>query len=58
MADEPAPITRGERAAGIFGALFFLVLAVLAIDLATGGKVFKRAGCGCPDEGTASDGGS
>ena len=57
--DDAAGYTRGERAAGIFGALLFLALAVIAVDLATGGKVFKRGGCGCDgkDEAGADDSG-
>jgi hypothetical protein len=47
LPDEPEPYTKGERAAGIFGALLFLALAVIAADLASGGKVFRRAGSGC-----------
>lgn len=50
MADGDAGYTRGERAAGIFGALLFLGLLVIAVDLATGGKVFNRKGCGCQDQ--------
>lgn len=49
MADDEQPITRGERVAGVFGALLFLALAVIAVDLATGGRVFRRGGCGCPE---------
>jgi hypothetical protein len=56
LADQDA-YTRGERAAGIFGLLLFLVLAAVAADLATGGKVFRR-GCGCPDEAAAGDDGA
>lgn len=52
MADEDTGYTRGERAAGIFGALLFAGLLLIAVDLATGGRVFRR-GCGCPDEGPA-----
>jgi hypothetical protein len=51
--------TRGERAAGVFGLLLFLGLALIAADLASGGKVFRRGGCGCPDqaaEAAAGDG--
>lgn len=56
MADETAGYTRAERAAGIFGALLFLALLAVAVDLATGGKVFsRRGGCGCPDEEAGSD---
>lgn len=56
MADEGGAYTRGERAAGIFGALLFLGLLVIAVDLASGGKVFRRAGCGCPEtEAAAGD---
>lgn len=55
MADENTGYTRGERAAGIFGALLFLGLLVIAVDLATGGKVFRRGGCGCPDGEAAAD---
>lgn len=59
MADETTSYTRGERAAGIFGALLFLGLLIIAVDLATGGRVFNRAGCGCPDkEAGDGDGGS
>jgi ABC-type Na+ efflux pump permease subunit len=56
MADETMPVTRGEIVAGIFGAVLFLALAVLAVDLATGGRVFSpRGGCGC-QEGGGDDG--
>jgi len=48
MPDETA-YTKGERAAGIFGLLLFLALAAIAADLASGGKMFRRGGCGCPD---------
>ena len=58
MADEDTGYSRGERAAGIFGALLFLGLLVIAVDLATGGRVFKRAGCGCQDQETADVDGS
>ena len=47
MAQDDA-YTTGERAAGIFGLLLFLALAVIAADLASGGKIFNR-GCGCPE---------
>jgi len=50
--------TAGERAAGVFGLLLFLALAAIAADLASGGRVFRRAGCGCPDQEAASDGGT
>jgi hypothetical protein len=55
MADEDTGYTRGERAAGIFGLLLFVGLAVIAADLASGGRLFRRGGCGCDgkDEGTA-----
>ena len=57
MADEPEPYTKGERAAGIFGAVLFLALALIAADLASGGRVFRRSGgCGCDGE-AAGDGG-
>jgi hypothetical protein len=57
MADDTSgEYTRGERAAGIFGALLFLGLLVIAVDLATGGKVFNRGGCGCgKDQETPGD---
>lgn len=58
MADQTPGYTRGERAAGIFGALLFLGLLIIAVDLASGGKVFRRGGCGCPDEAVAGDGGA
>jgi hypothetical protein len=59
MADETTAYTRGERAAGIFGLLLFLALAAIAADLASGGKLFRRAGCGCPEgEAASGDGGS
>lgn len=54
MADEAAEYSRGERVAGVFGALLFLGLLVIAVDLATGGRVFRR-GCGCPDVEAVSD---
>jgi hypothetical protein len=48
--------TKGERAAGLFGLLLFLALAAIAADLASGGRVFRRGGCGCPDgEAAAGD---
>jgi hypothetical protein len=53
---ETAEYTRGERAAGIFGALLFLGLLVIAVDLASGGRIFSRGGCGCPDEAVPGDG--
>jgi hypothetical protein len=57
LPDEQEPYTMGERAAGIFGAVLFLALALIAADLASGGKVFRRSGgCGCEGE-AASDGG-
>lgn len=55
MASDPDEYTRGEKIAGVFGALLFLALAVIAVDLASGGKVFKRAGCGCPDDEGGTD---
>lgn len=54
MADESTEYTRGERVAGIFGALLFAGLLLIAIDLATGGKVFRR-GCGCPEGASGDD---
>jgi hypothetical protein len=58
MADEDTGYTRGERAAGVFGLLLFLGLALIAADLASGGKVFRRGGCGCGgnDEAVADAG--
>lgn len=57
MADDDPGYTRGERAAGIVGALLFLGLLIIAVDLASGGKVFRRGGCGCGEsEGAAGDG--
>jgi hypothetical protein len=47
--------TKGERAAGIFGLLLFLALAAIAADLASGGRVFRRGGCGCPEQEAAGD---
>lgn len=58
MAETDTAYSRGERAAGIFGLLLFLGLALIAADLASGGRVFKRAGCGCPEQETASDSGA
>jgi hypothetical protein len=49
--------TKGERAAGIFGLLLFIGLALIAADLASGGKVFRRGGCGCPDQAAAGGNG-
>ena len=58
MADQDTAYSMGERAAGVFGLLLFLGLALIAADLASGGKVFRR-GCGCPeDEAVADVGGS
>ena len=54
--EDSAGYTRGERAAGIFGALLFLGLLVIAVDLASGGKIFSRGGCGCPEEAVPGDG--
>ena len=54
MADESTEYSRGERAAGIFGAILFAGLLLIAVDLATGGRVFRR-GCGCPEGEAASD---
>ena len=50
MADEDTGYTRGERAAGVFGLLLFLGLALIAADLASGGRLFRRGGCGCGDK--------
>jgi len=51
MADEPAGYTTGEKLAGLFGAILFLGLALIAVDLATGGRVFRpRKPCGCQDK--------
>jgi hypothetical protein len=50
MADEDQGYTRGERAAGVFGLLLFLGLALIAADLASGGRLFRRGGCGCGDK--------
>jgi hypothetical protein len=47
MGDE---YTRGEKLAGIVGLILFLGLALIAADLASGGRLFKPRGCGCPDE--------
>jgi hypothetical protein len=47
--------TKGERAAGLFGLLLFLALAAIAADLASGGRVFRRGGCGCPEQEAAGD---
>jgi hypothetical protein len=59
MADEDTGYTRGERAAGVFGLLLFLGLALIAADLASGGKMFRRGGCGCGDKGeTVADAGT
>ena len=61
MADDPAEYTRAEKLAGIFGLILFLGLALLAADLASGGKVFRRGGCGCADttpEAAADDSGT
>jgi hypothetical protein len=56
MGAEEQEYTRGERAAGVFGLLLFLGLALLAADLASGGRVFRRGGCGCPEQAAAGDG--
>jgi hypothetical protein len=56
MAETPDPgYTRGEKIAGIVGAILFLGLALLAVDLATGGRVFspRRKPCGCGESEAA-----
>jgi hypothetical protein len=55
MTDAPDEYTRAEKIAGVLGAVLFLALAVIAADLATGGRVFKRGGCGCPDGDGGAD---
>jgi len=60
MADEtPAGYSAAEKLAGIVGAILFLGLALIAVDLATGGRVFRsRKPCGCQDTETAAEAGS
>lgn len=36
---DPGEYTRGERLAGIIGLIFFGLLAAIALDMATGGRV-------------------
>ena len=59
MADEtPAGYSTAEKLAGIVGAILFLGLALIAVDLATGGKVFRarKQPCGCQDTETEATG--
>lgn len=50
--------TTGEKIAGVLGAVLFAALTVIALDLATGGRLLARFGgkpdCGCPDENEAA----
>jgi hypothetical protein len=63
MADPDPGYSAGEKIAGILGAVLFAALTVIALDLATGGRLLAwlggKPGCGCPDkdEGTAGDAG-
>lgn len=56
---EDGGYTRGEKIAGIVGLILFLGLAAVALDLATGGRVFsprkKPCGCGEKNEVTGDD---
>ena len=53
MADESSYST-GEKLAGVVGAMLFLALLAISVDLATGGRVFsRRKPCGCQDETVA-----
>ena len=50
MADESS-YSAAEKLAGVVGALLFLAVLAISVDLATGGRVFgKRKPCGCQDE--------
>lgn len=46
MTDQPGPdpgeYTRGERIAGLVGFIFFALLAAMAFDMATGGRITSR----------------
>jgi hypothetical protein len=54
MAEDTA-YSAGEKLAGVIGAVLFLALLAISVDLATGGRVFgRRKPCGCQDLG-ASD---
>jgi hypothetical protein len=48
--------TRAEMIAGAVGALLFAVLLAMAIDNATGGRIFKprKRPCGCGDDEPAA----
>ena len=55
MADESS-YSAAEKLAGVVGALLFLALLAISVDLATGGRVFgKRKPCGCQDQETVTD---
>ena len=56
MADEP--YTAGEKLAGLVGAVLFLALLAISVDLATGGRLFgRRKPCGCQDQEAGTDDG-
>ena len=54
---EQIPVTRGERVAAVVGLLVLAALALVCIDLATGGKLSARVG-GVPASSTAEGGGA
>ena len=48
---EQIPVTRGEKVAAVVGLLVLAALALVCIDLATGGKLSSRVG-GVPASST------
>ena len=43
--------TAGEKLAGLVGAVLFLALLAISVDLATGGRLFgRKKPCGCQEE--------
>jgi hypothetical protein len=54
---EQLPVTRGERVAAVLGLVVLAALALVCIDLATGGKLSSRIG-GVPASSTTEGDGA
>lgn len=54
---EQLPVTRGEKIAAVVGLLVLAALALVCVDLATGGKLSARVG-GVPASSTVPDDGA
>lgn len=56
MADDDRPAwTWGERGAAVLAIALALGLLFIGLDVATGGKLTRRGGCGCDDSEPAGD---